>query len=181
MDDATGRAWLADWRRRVAELYATVRATASTDPAAAWDAWRAEREALYRGHPQSPVPVSERAAFRARHWPYEDRLRFEPALEPVPASAIADPPLARPNSGSEGLAFDRAGLVRLPLPSLEAPLALFWMRGYAGGLFLPIGDATNGTETYAAGRYRSCATGLLRVGCSRVAPYPCHAPGGPIP
>ena len=27
------------------------------------------------------------------------------------------------------------------------------MRGYAGGLFLPFRDATNGTETYGAGRY----------------------------
>ena len=27
------------------------------------------------------------------------------------------------------------------------------MRGYAGGLFLPFRDATNGAETYGAGRY----------------------------
>ena len=27
------------------------------------------------------------------------------------------------------------------------------MRGYTGGLFLPLGDATNGVETYGAGRY----------------------------
>ena len=27
------------------------------------------------------------------------------------------------------------------------------MAGYAGGLFIPFRDATNGTETYAAGRY----------------------------
>ena len=27
------------------------------------------------------------------------------------------------------------------------------MAGYAGGLFLPFRDATNGTETYGAGRY----------------------------
>ena len=27
------------------------------------------------------------------------------------------------------------------------------MRGYTGGLFLPFGDATNGAETYGAGRY----------------------------
>ena len=27
------------------------------------------------------------------------------------------------------------------------------MAGYAGGLFIPFRDATNGTETYGAGRY----------------------------
>ena len=61
-DDAPDRAtrlpWLADWRRRVAQLYVEVRARAATDPAGAWELWRAEREALYRGHPQSPVPAA---------------------------------------------------------------------------------------------------------------------------
>ena len=55
---ATDRLHLADWRRRVAELYAEVRATAATDPAAARAAWAAEREALYRDHPSSPVPAA---------------------------------------------------------------------------------------------------------------------------
>ena len=35
----------------------------------------------------------------------------------------------------------------------EHRLSLFWMAGYAGGLFLPFRDAPNGTETYGAGRY----------------------------
>ncbi len=33
------------------------------------------------------------------------------------------------------------------------PDGMGWMRGYAGGLFLPFRDATNGHETYGAGRY----------------------------
>src|SRR5258706_557735 len=32
-------------------------------------------------------------------------------------------------------------------------LEIYWMEGYAGGLFLPFRDATNGPETYGAGRY----------------------------
>ncbi len=43
--------------------------------------------------------------------------------------------------------------MRLPLPDGEASLDVFWMRGYAGGLFLPFLDGTSGTETYGAGRY----------------------------
>jgi uncharacterized protein (DUF1684 family) len=149
------RGWLADWRRRVAELYVEVRARAAADPAAAWELWRLEREALYRGHPQSPVPAAEREAFRAVHWPYDDRLRATVAVEPAPAPApgLALAPLALPNSGAESPAFDRIGLVRLPLPGGDVRLPLFWMRGYTGGLFLPLGDATNGAETYGAGRY----------------------------
>ena len=30
---------------------------------------------------------------------------------------------------------------------------MFWIAGYAGGLFIPFRDATNGNETYGAGRY----------------------------
>ena len=58
-----------------------------------------------------------------------------------------------PNSGDETLAFDRVGRVTLPLPDGAGTLALFWMRGYTGGLFLPFRDATSGEETYGAGRY----------------------------
>jgi hypothetical protein len=68
---------LADWRRRVAALYAEVRALAASDPAAAVVHWRAVREHLYRMHPQSPVPIGERATFRAQHFPYDPALRFE--------------------------------------------------------------------------------------------------------
>ncbi|MEO5964714.1 MAG: DUF1684 domain-containing protein, partial [Candidatus Limnocylindrales bacterium] len=155
---AADRGWLADWRRRIGALYVEVRSIAATDPAAAWATWRAEREALYRGHPQSPVPATERATFRAHHWLYDDRLRFSPVPEP-PAPAGASPfgpglaAVALPDSGADTLAFDRVGVVRLRLPAGEATLPVFWMRGYAGGLFLPFGDATNGAETYGAGRY----------------------------
>lgn len=153
MDDVTGRPWLADWRRRAAEIYAEVRVVWPDHPDRAWDTWRTERERLYREHPQSPVPTAEREEFRALHWPYDDRLRFEVRVEAAPAPARALAPLALPNSGGEDLAFDRVGTVTLPLSGGDATLGLFWMRGYAGGLFLPLGDATNGAETYGAGRY----------------------------
>jgi len=59
---------VADWRRRISELYAEVRALAATDPAAAWNHWRVVRERLYREHPSSPVPPDRRAAFVAGHF-----------------------------------------------------------------------------------------------------------------
>ena len=131
--------------------------SAATDPAAAWATWAAEREALYRDHPSSPVLPSERATFRARHWPYDDRLRFDGRRRAPrrPASGARRPrrPRRSPTAAPTSLAFDRVGSVRLPLPDGEASLSLFWMRGYTGGLFLPFRDATSGDETYGAGRY----------------------------
>jgi uncharacterized protein (DUF1684 family) len=153
---ATQRLLLADWRRRVAELYVEVRAVALADPAGAWKRWRAEREALYRGHPQSPVPAGDRAGFRARHWPYDDRLRASVRVSPSPSpgAGLALAPLTLPNSGAESPAFDRIGVLPLPLRGgATRDVPLFWMRGYSGGLFLPLGDATNGDQTYGAGRY----------------------------
>jgi uncharacterized protein (DUF1684 family) len=45
------------------------------------------------------------------------------------------------------------GVVRLPFASGERSLNVHLLSGYAGGLFLPFRDKTNGRETYGAGRY----------------------------
>lgn len=153
--DAHATLELADWRRRVASLYAEVRELAATSPERAWDHWRGVREALYREHPQSPVPVAERHDFRARHWPYDGRLRFEVGLAGGPGSDgdPAPPPAIPMSAGASAPAFTRLGEVTIPLAGGRRTLVLLWLQGYAGGLFLPFRDATNGRETYGAGRY----------------------------
>jgi uncharacterized protein (DUF1684 family) len=162
---------LADWRRRMAELYAEVRRLASTDPPAAHAYWRAERQRLYREHPQSPVRAGQRTTFRALHFPYDPALRFElPLLRQEPAhvrgdasgsadggrgtrsaAGAAGPPL--PTSIGTPFAFDRIGRVEVPFPDGTRRLSVYWLRGYSGGIFLPFADATSGRETYGSGRY----------------------------
>jgi hypothetical protein len=142
---------LADWRRQVATLYAEVRRLAIDDPAAALALWRQTRERLYREHPQSPVPASQRAAFQAHHFPPDPRLRFEVPVEPDAGAGQNAAQL--PSSAGEALAFSRVGSVEVEFPAGTRRLALYWLSGYAGGLFLPFRDATSGRETYAAGRY----------------------------
>ena len=153
---------LADWRRRIGSLYADVRRMSATDPAAALAEWRSVREDLFRNHPQSPLPADRRSGFRAAHYPNDPALRFEVAVEPL---ADPSPPAAPAFGGLAGLAIDipvsaggtmsfqRFGAVAIPLPDGPRRLEVYWMAGYAGGLFLPFRDATNGTETYGAGRY----------------------------
>jgi len=153
-DDAVqDRLTLADWRRRVAALYVEVRAMSAVDPALALTHWRLTREWLYREHPQSPIPTDARAAFRARHFDHDPRLRFQAVVEPAPPPAPGALAFDLPNSGADSLAFRRVGIVRLSFPEGERLLSVFWLAGYAGGLFIPFRDATNGTETYGAGRY----------------------------
>jgi uncharacterized protein (DUF1684 family) len=126
---------------------------AASDPAVALAHWRSVRERLYREHPQSPVPAAERGAFRAGHFDHDPGLRFVVPVELAPPPDPGALPLQLPNSGAETLAFRRLGTVRLPFPDGDQRLSVFWMAGYAGGLFIPFRDATNGTETYGAGRY----------------------------
>lgn len=152
-DSIEDRLSLADWRRRVATLYSEVRAMAASDPAVAHAHWRAVRERLYREHPQSPVPIADRSAFEARHFEHDPRLRFRATLEAGPPPAFGAAPLAMPSSGPESLAFTRIGQVHLPFPEGRRSLSVFWLAGYAGGLFIPFRDATNGMGTYGAGRY----------------------------
>ncbi len=160
---------LADWRRRVAMLYVEVRTLAASDPAAAVAHWRAVRAQLYRTHPQSPVPIRQRATFRDQHFPHDPALRFEvPVMRDVvgheprsgqgeeaeqPLSAPAAGAASIPTSMGHNVVMQRLGWVDIPFPAGHRRLALFWMEGYAGGLYLPFGDATNGEETYQAGRY----------------------------
>jgi uncharacterized protein (DUF1684 family) len=153
---------LADWRRSVAALYTEVRRLAASDPAAALSHWRTTRETLYREHPQSPVPDSERAAFRARHFDHDPALRFEVRVEDPARDGPPAPPGLGPLGGMSielpvsvggAMSFRRIGTVEVPFPEGSRRLELYWMAGYAGGLFLPFRDGTNGTETYGAGRY----------------------------
>ena len=159
---ARDRLDLADWRRRVADLYAEVRREAAADPRRAWQRWRSGREELFRTHPQSPIPEAARRDFRASHWPYDPRYRFEAILTSDSAEAAPREPsepllaglsLTLPISTGGEQGFARIGRLEAALPRGSRSLGVYWMAGYAGGLFLPFRDSTNGRETYGAGRY----------------------------
>lgn len=142
---------LVDWRRRIASLYARVREQAQTDPLRAWEDWRGTRERLYREHPQSPVASARRPKFRAYHFAYDPLLRFELPLLGG-GTANLEPDSSRSGAEAGGMPVP-IGWVTVPFPAGTRQLAAYWLEGYADGLFLPFRDATNGQETYGAGRY----------------------------
>jgi len=150
---------LADWRRRVQDLYASVRRMIRSDPVAAHALWRSERERLYREHSQSPVPPAGRDAFRALHFAHHPALSFEVPIEPDPTAWSREAPAgdgavsALPVSTGGEMVFHRIGWADVPFPSGRRRLSVYWLEGYAGGLFLPFRDKTNGDETYGGGRY----------------------------
>jgi uncharacterized protein (DUF1684 family) len=140
---------LLDWRRRVFGLYAEVRSEA--DPAKAWTTWRAERDDLFRFHPQSPLAADARASFGGlAYFDYDPAARVAAAVEPAEPESYDIT-----TSGQDGGAyrFTRVGVATFRLDGSDLALELYWLEGYGGGLFVPFRDATSGAETYGAGRY----------------------------
>jgi uncharacterized protein len=137
---------LLDWKRRVFEVYADVRA--AQDPEQAWRLWRTAKDELFRSHPQSPLPGSERAAFTGLpYFDYDPVLRVLAGVEPAEETRIM---IA--GSGPEPTPFRRFATAVFMLGT-EHRLSLYWLEGYGGGVFLPFRDETSGAETYGAGRY----------------------------
>ena len=138
---------LADWKRRVFELYREVRA--NPDPADAWGSWRAVRDDLFAHHPQSPLPESERGSFRGI-----DYFDYDPAAR-VLATVAEDEPatLEIATSGNGAYRFTRFGRATLELGGEPLALELYWLEGYGGGIYLPFADATSGKTSFGGGRY----------------------------
>ena len=142
---------LADWRRRVAELYAALRADERA-PSMRAVAFRAARDRLFTEHPSSPVPEAQRGDFRGvAYYRHTADLALRARLEPDPDAlqAVAVP---RSGAGSQ-MPFHRIGWVSFTVDGTPCRLGVYWLDEYAGGIFIPFRDATSGRETYGGGRY----------------------------
>lgn len=138
---------VADWRRRVSELYAKVRA--DTDPERGHLHWRSGRDALFRSHPQSPLLAGDPLRKSGLpYWPYDARLRFGVRLLP----AVEPTQLSLPSGDDGTTRLTLVGRVALPTP-IDAEVDVWWMQQYGGGLFVPLRDGTAGYGSYGGGRY----------------------------
>ena len=118
--------------------------------AQAWRHWCAARNRLFREHPASPLPATERAGFAGlAHFPYDPDLRLTPGLAAVDPAASVDIDL-----GADGhIVLRPLGLTAGLADRLGGELTVYWLEGYGGGLFLPFRDASSGETTYGGGRY----------------------------
>lgn len=135
---------LADWRRRVGDLYRR------TGPDAL-SRFRQGRDELFRTHPQSPLSEGARSQFDGlRYFDPDPQYRIRVRVE----SAGEGDPLEIDTGGEDGvITYRRAGWLRFRLGGEDCRLTIFSLVGYGGGLFLPFRDATSGHETYGGGRY----------------------------
>jgi uncharacterized protein (DUF1684 family) len=138
---------LLEWKRAIFALYAEVRAAPS--PLEAWKRWREVRDDLFRDHPQSPLPSTDREGFSGlAYFAYDAELRVTGEIVPLEPHEVGIGA-----SNGRPIAFERFAQVRFELDGDERSLDAYWLDAYGGGLFLPFADATAGEETYPAGRY----------------------------
>jgi len=145
---STAQLELLDYRRRVSEIYAAVRAEARTDPEQSHALWRAARDDLFRTHPQSPLAPGH--PFRETgipYGPYDPRLRFE--LDLLPPTTTSTLTL---NTGDGVTQLTSIGHVELPGP-VSGSVEVWWLDQYAGGVFVPLRDGSAGKTSYGGGRY----------------------------
>jgi len=137
---------IADWRRRVAQMYADVRRIAASDPEAAHGVWVQQRDELFAMHAASPLDVVASASFEGLEVArYDPAYRFEAVIEPAGQQRMD---VATATDGV--VPFERIGTVQL---GTLGSLAVWALKTYAGGLFVPVRDALAGTRTYGGGRY----------------------------
>lgn len=125
-----------DYRRRVAALYDTVR-DMGVGPES-HRIWRKGRDDLFATHPQSPIEPGDEFD-GLPYYPYDDAYQ-------VNATYIAE-------TEKKWGEFSRVGRVEFTVIGQDVSLPVFWLDAYGGGVFVPFGDTTNGSDTYGGGRY----------------------------
>lgn len=136
---------LADWRRRIGDLY-------RLQGDGALQGWRRGRDELFATHPQSPIAADQQASFTGlTYFDFDPEYLIRCSLEPArPGEDWLD----IDTGGEDGvIRYRRSGTLRFELRGIPCELTVFAMAGYGGGLFLPFKDATSGRETYGGGRY----------------------------
>lgn len=140
---------LLDSRRRVHEMYAAVRGS-QADPKHTHQEFVQARDRLFADHPQSPLSQDQRSDFGGlAYYDYDPGWRLLVELD-----FGVDHADLRVELEEDGqVTMSRIARARFTAGGAELELSLFWLQGYAGGLFLPFRDNTNKGITYGGGRY----------------------------
>lgn len=112
--------------------------------------FRQQVDRFFAGHPQSPLSPAQRAAFSGLVY-YEENAtwRWETAVTRLPAT---EPLVEMQTNTGERRLYRRWGRFSFTVDGQEATLTIY-SDPHGHDLFLPFKDATNGVETYGAGRY----------------------------
>jgi len=140
---------LLGYRRIVAEIYADLRRSTLTETEKHRQ-FRERRDVLFSTHPQSALTAEQKAQFTGlRYYPYNPAWRFV-----LPVDTDVEQSIIEVQLQDDGLTrMQRFGQIHFAVGGQQVSLALFWIMGYGGGVFLPFRDLTAGDTTYGGGRY----------------------------
>ena len=111
------------------------------------EAFRAEKDDFFGGHPQSPLTPEQKRDFKGLHYfPENPDLRLEAQVEQLPPKERIE---MQTSTGDVQIYF-RHSRFHFNVDGSEAELTIY--EG-SNGFFLPFVDSLAGQETYPAGRY----------------------------
>ena len=117
--------------------------------------FRAEKDAFFREHPNSPLTASQRATFRGLdYFPENEAMIVRAPLETDGVDRDQAVVMQTTTGGEQ--TYHRSGLVRFEVDGEPAAVTLY-ASPEMHELFVPFRDATSGKETYGAGRYLEVA------------------------
>ena len=111
---------------------------------------RKEKDKFFAKHWQSPIPPEDRKKFKGlRYYPINPSLRFELDLHEHEEKEVIE----MADTKGFNRYFLRWGEFRFTVKNEECKLQAYKSDPHEKGFFVPFRDATNGKETYGAGRY----------------------------
>jgi hypothetical protein len=116
--------------------------------------YRADKDAYFKNARNSPIPPADRDAFDGLpYYPIDEGYRFDGlTVQPYAGNEPSDFKIA--TSDGQLRPAHRAGTLAFELAGERRVLTAYTFDGEDGeSLFVPVLDATSGTETYGAGRY----------------------------
>jgi uncharacterized protein (DUF1684 family) len=111
------------------------------------ESFRAEKDAFFGSHPQSPLTREQKEGFQGLHYfPENESLRLEALVDEFPVKEKFE----MQTSTGDVQIYERFGTFKFMADEEETGLTIY--RG-PHGFFLPFVDSLAGRETYPAGRY----------------------------
>jgi uncharacterized protein len=140
---------LVEWRETVGDIYKEIRATHAGDAPRAWERFRERRDSLYRHHACSALVEAEKLNFTGfENYAYDPAFCFVGEVE-----YDVEETRYRARISEGALPYRKIATARFEHLGKPRTLSIFWLDIYGGGLWIPVGDETNGETTYGGGRY----------------------------
>ncbi len=110
--------------------------------------FRKQKDKFFQSDPDSPLSKEQKRAFKGlRYFPENPALRFDAEVEPFEEHLH----VRMQTSTGDVQEYVKYGRFRFEVDGQPAELTVY--ASHDGGTFVPFADATNGSETYGAGRY----------------------------